>query len=172
MTLHLRERWRWGVRNLEIIDYDYAAIGMRYFNNNNLAGVVVDGKTDRVFPGKLQWELITGSPGSIVTIQDIVSNSQLWQRCVEDVCELVIPPISSFYVDDIFVFLPSCEGDVAIGMSGQALNFTPNTDPRSSSLTLAYVSSRYYGPPGWDVAHAEQLRAFSENPLVVTVANY
>jgi len=159
-----------------LVDYDPAAIGMTYFNNNNLAGVIVDGVPDNVTPGILQWELITGFQGSLVTIQDIVSSSQPWLRCVdrtvtnpEGVCTLVDPPISSFYLDDDSFSAPRCPDDFAIGRSGQTVSFTPDTDPRTSSFALAFVSSRYYGPPGWSVADAEQLRAFSENPLVATV---
>ncbi len=34
---------------------------------------------------------------------------------------------------------------------------------------MAFLSSRYYGPPSWTVADAQHFRAFSENPLVTTV---
>jgi hypothetical protein len=155
-----------------LVDYDPAAIGMTYFNNNNLAGVIVDGVPDNVTPGILQWELITGFQGSLVTIQDIVSTSQTWERCFGGPCEAsVIAPISSYYLDDDSFSDPTCPGDVAIGKSGQTVAFTPDTDPRTSSFAVAFVSSRHYGPPGWIVADAEQLRAFSENPLVTTVPN-
>jgi hypothetical protein len=168
-----------GLRNvLNLVDYDPAAIGMTYFNNNNLAGVIVDGVPDTVTPGTLQWELITGFHGSIVTNQDIVSSSQNWLRCINRTasdpvgdCEFLIPPISSYYLDDASYSEPLCPDDFAIGTSGQAVAFQPDTDPRTSSFTLEFVSSRYYGAPGWAVADAEQLRAFSENPLVTTVAN-
>jgi len=170
--------YHWGAHEtseaLQLVDYDPAAIGMTYFNNNNLAGVIVDGVPDSVTPGLLQWELITGFHGSLVTIRDVVSSTQNWQRCHPGgVCRLVIPLISSYYLDDDSFPEQLCPGpgDVAIGTSGQALAFTPNTDPRSTSFRLALESSRYYGPPGWTVADAEQLRAFSENSLVTTVAD-
>jgi hypothetical protein len=161
----------------ELVDYAPAAVGMTYFNNNNLAGVLVDGVPDSVTPGILQWELITGFQGSLVTIQDIASSSPIWQRCrnrtaenPEGICESVIPPISSYYLDGVFSE-PLCLGDVAIGTSGQTLAWTPDTDPRTSSFAVAFVSSRYYGPPSWRVADAEQFRVFRENPLVTTVPN-
>ncbi len=142
---------------------------MTYFNNNNLAGVIVDGVPDNVTPGKLQWELITGIQGSLVTIQDVVSNRLTWAR---NNGEPVIPPISSYYRDDASYSEPLCPDDFAIGMSGQTTAFQPRTDPRQNTgIEVAFVSSRYYGPPGWTVADAEQLRAFSENPLVTTVPN-
>jgi hypothetical protein len=56
-------------------------------------------------------------------------------------------------------------------MSGQTVGFTPDTDPRTTSFELAFLSSLYYGSPGWTVADAEQLRAFSEDPLVTTLGN-
>jgi hypothetical protein len=86
---------------------------------------------------------------------------------------LVIPLISSYYLDDDSFPARLCTepGDLAIGTSGQMRAFTPYTDPRRTSFRLAMVSSRYYGPPGWTVADAEQLRAFSENSLVTTVAD-
>jgi hypothetical protein len=168
-----------GSRNvLELIDYDPAAIGMTYFNNNNLAGVIVDGVPDSVAPGILQWELITGFHGSIVTTRDIVSSGQNWLRCrnrtasnPEGDCELIVPPISSYYLDDASYSERLCPDDFAIGMSGQAVAMQPDTDPRTSSFELAFVSSRYYGAPGWAIADAEQISAFSENPLVPTVPN-
>ena len=99
-----------------------------------------------------------------------VSSSHIWQRC-EPICESVNPPISSYYLDDASYSEALCPDDFAIGMSGQTVDFTPDTDPRTTSFTLAFVSSLNYGPPGWTVADAEQLRAFSENPLVTTVPN-
>jgi len=139
------------------VDYDPAAIGMTYFNNNNTGGVIIDGVPDSVIPGVLRWELVSGSPGSLAIIQDLVSNFS--------------PNASSYYLDDASPVPPQCLGDAfAIGSSGQSIIGTiPDTDLRTSSNTLAWVSSRYYGPPGWSVADAEQLRAFSENPLAVTV---
>ena len=171
MALHWRVH-AVSTRVLELVDYDPAAIGMTYFNNNNLAGVIVDGVTDTVTLGVLQWELITGLHGSLVTIQDIVSTSQSWERCfgAPPPCpEPVNPPISSYYLDDASYSEPLCPGDFAIGTSGQTVAFTPDTDPRTTSFAVAFVNSRYYGPPGWTVANAQQLRAFSENPLVTTV---
>ena len=141
----------------DFVDYDPAAIGMTYSNNNNTGGVIIDGVPDSVIPGVLRWELVSGSPGSLAIIQDIVSNYS--------------PNASSYYLDDDSPVPPQCLGDAfAIGSSGPSFGgFFPDTDPRGSSNTLAWVSSRYYGPPGWSVADAEQLRAFSENPLAATV---
>ena len=138
------------------VDYNPAAIGMTYFNNYYTGGVIIDGVPDSIIPGVLRWELVSGSPGSLAIIQDIVSNYS--------------PSVSSYYLDDLSPVPPQCLGDAfAIGSSGQSIIAFPDTDPRTSSNTLAWVSSRHYGPPGWSVADAEQLRAFSENPLVATV---
>ena len=63
MALHWRVHGH-AEKILELANYDPAAIGMTYFNNNNLAGVIVDGVPDTVTPGILQWEL---SPGRSVT---------------------------------------------------------------------------------------------------------
>ena len=135
-------------------DYDPAAIGMAYFNNNNTGGVAIDGRPDSVIPGVLRWELVSGSPGSLVIIQDLVTDFLLFE--------------SSYYLDDFY--RQQCAGDAfAIGSSGQSIGGIPDTDPRTSSNPLAWVSSRYYGPPGWSVADADQFRAFSDNPLVATV---
>jgi len=154
----------WRVHNIgatfrNVVDYDPAAIGMTYFNNNNTGGVIIDGTPDSVIPGVLEWELVSGSPGSLVIIHDLVTS---------------FPSLltSSYYLDDDSPVEPQCTGDAfAIGSSGPTIAGTPNTDPRATSNTLAFVSSRFYGSPGWTVADAEQLRAFSENPLVTTVAN-
>jgi len=152
----------WRVHNIgatfrNFVDYDPAAIGMTYFNNNNTGGVIIDGVPDSVIPGVLEWELVSGSPGSLVIIHDLVTS---------------FPSLltSSYYLDDASPVEPQCTGDAfAIGSSGPTIAGTPNTDPRDTSNTLAFVSSRFYGSPGWAVADAEQLRAFSENPLVTTV---
>jgi len=178
MVLHWRVHGG-GSRNVvNLVDYDPAAIGMTYFNNNNLAGVIVDGVPDTVTPGTLQWELNTGFHGSIVTVHDTISSGQTWLQCINRTesdpvgdCEWLIPPISSYYLDDASYSEPLCPDDFAIGTSGPAVAFQPDTDPRTSSVEVAFVSSRYFGPPGWTVADAEQLRAFSEDPLVTTVAN-
>ena len=152
----------WRVHALEssafvFVDYNPAAIGMTYFNNYYTDGVIIDGVPDSVIPGVLRWELVSGSPGSLAIIQDLVSNFS--------------PNASGYYLDDDSPVPPQCLGDAfAIGSSGQSISgFIPDTDPRTSSNTLAWVSSRHYGPPGWSVADAEQLRAFSENPLVATL---
>jgi hypothetical protein len=148
-----------GATFFNFVDYDPAAIGMTYFNNNNTGGVIIDGVPDSVIPGVLEWELVSGSPGSLVIIHDLVTS---------------FPSLltSSYYLDDASPVEPQCTGDAfAIGSSGPTIAGTPNTDPRVTSNTLAFVSSRFYGSPGWAVADAEQLRAFSENPLVTTVAN-
>ena len=119
---------------------------------------MIVGVPDSVIPSVLEWELVSGSPGSLVISHDLVTSFPS------------LPASSSYYLDDDSPVEPQCSGDAfAIGSSGPTIASIPRTDPRNTSNTLAFVSSRYYGPPGWSVADAEQLRAFSENPLVVTV---
>ena len=116
---------------LVFADYDPAAIGMAYFNNNNTGGVVIDGVPDSVIPGVLRWELVSGSPGSLVIIQDFVTNFSFGQA-------------SSYYLDNDSI-IGQCAGDAfAIGSSGQLFVLIPDTDPRTSVNTMAWVSSRYY----------------------------
>ncbi len=51
---------------LDFFDYGPAAVGMRYHNDLNPAGVPIDGVPDLVAAGPLGWELVTGPQGSLV----------------------------------------------------------------------------------------------------------
>ena len=128
IVLHWRVHAVRGFTVFVFVDYDPAAIGMTYFNNNNTGGVIIDGVPDLVIPGVLRWELVSGSPGSLAIIQDLVSNFSL--------------NASSYYLDDDSPVPPQCLGDAfAIGSSGQSIiAFIPDTDLRTSSNTLAWVA--------------------------------
>ncbi len=45
---------------MSFMDYSAAASGMTYRNNNNLAGVTINGVADSVTPGALTWESVDG----------------------------------------------------------------------------------------------------------------
>ena len=48
---------------MSFLDYSAAATGMTYRNNNNLAGVTIDGVADAVAAGQLTWESVDGAAG-------------------------------------------------------------------------------------------------------------
>src|SRR5207249_980585 len=50
---------------MDFFDYSPAAAGMIYRNDLNPAGVVIDGSTDRITPGQMQWEMVTGPQGTM-----------------------------------------------------------------------------------------------------------
>lgn len=90
---------------VSFVDYSPQAIGMTYMNNNNPAGVTVDGKPDKVKPGPLAWEMIFGKQGSLATIYH---------------ADVSVPvKVTSYYNDDAETSIRQVSGDKAsIGASG------------------------------------------------------
>jgi hypothetical protein len=134
---------------LDYFDYSPAASGMRYANNRNRSGVVVDGQPDAVTAGKPDWELLAGAQGSIIHTHRLQTNLSL--------------QVTNHYLDDSTPAEAQCTGDdTAYGASGPWVSGAiADTDPRSgTSNTLRSVRSLTYRPPGATVADAD--RTFAE----------
>jgi hypothetical protein len=144
----------------DFIDYSPAAAGMTFHDNNNLAGLAIDGVPDTFTPGALDWQLVTGVQGSVTMAAKFVTD---------------IPGFvnTSTYEDDTTPSGTQCTGDAfAYGASGVRIEGTganlPNTDPVNPS-PKNFTATRfiYYDAPGLTVADAQKRRAWALNPLGV-----
>lgn len=144
---------------MSLFDYSKEAEGMTYFNNNAVAGVVIDTLKDEVAQGPLHWELVTGKQGSLAILHSI---------------ETSIPglELSGHYEDDFSPQHRQCTGDpIARGASGPVIaSELPDTDPRSSEETLTLRRTLYYGAPDLDPADVEQFMGWRDEPLEVTAS--
>ena len=149
----------------DFIDYSPAAVNMTFYDNNNLAGLLIDGMTDTFTAGALQWQLVTGAQGSVTSAAQFVTN---------------IPGFlnTSTYEDDTTPSGTQCTGDAfAYGASGVRIEGSgaslPNTDPIVGSASN-FTATRfiYYDAPGLSVADAQQRRAWALNPLGAIVNDW
>jgi hypothetical protein len=145
----------------DYFDYSAAASGMRYANNHNRNGVVVDGSPDAVTAGPLGWELVAGSQGSVIQTHRLETN---------------IPSlrVTSHYVDDTTPDEAQCTGDAAAyGTSGTWIDgIVPDTDPRTGTPNvLRFRRSLTYHSPGATVAAAELAFGRVVYPLTATAGN-
>lgn len=161
-------------------DYSAAAAGMTYRNQENPAGVPVDGSPDVLEqpdtsdfgPGKVFWEQLVGPQGSVSTVASVRTT-------------LPSPSFGSYYLDDTAVPLTGnrrqCAGDgVSYGASGFGIlgPVTPNTDPRLHVDPLTEVNSltvervRYFGSPQDGAATATALADRVRLPLRVASAKF
>jgi hypothetical protein len=161
-------------------DYSAAAVGMTYRNQENPAGVPVDGTPDVLTqpetsdfdPGKVFWEQLVGPQGSVNTVASVETT-------------IPSPSFGSYYLDDDALPLTGdrrqCAGDgVSYGASGFGIlgPVTPNTDPRlhvdpltePNSLTLDRV--RYFGSPQDGAATAAGFADRVRLPIRATSAKF
>jgi hypothetical protein len=142
----------------DFIDHAPAAAQMTLYDNNNAGGVLIDGMPDAFAAGTLDWQLVTGSQGSVTMVPQFST----------DVAGFTV---TSTYEDDAGTPTPQCTGDTsAYGASGVKLEGTggvlPNTDPAAMPFaTLTATRVIYYDGPGLTVADAEQRRTWATNPL-------
>ena len=148
---------------MDFMDYSPDAIGMSYYNNSNLSGVLIDGVPDGVAAGAIEWELVQGAQGSLVIASRLDT-------------DMPDPSHASYYLDDADPSVTQCTGDqYAYGSSGMWVNHSiPNTDPFVTPPVYRFevAQTHYYGPPGLTVADAEQRKACAEDPLVPTFASW
>ena len=78
--------WYWRCHALEygimdLWDYSPDAAGMRYYNDLNLEGVLVDGQPDTVKTGPIRWEMLTGDQGTLIIAFSITTDIDgFWWR--------------------------------------------------------------------------------------------
>lgn len=145
---------------MDFLDYSPAATGMTYRNNNNLAGVTIDGVPDSVTAGSVEWELVTGPQGSLIMVGVLET----------DIAGLAP---TSYYLDDTTPPVTQCTGDAfAYGSSGSWIaQGIPNTDPRNPpAYFLTTTRVIYYGAPGMTAAGAEKRKEWVASPLSVTAS--
>lgn len=148
---------------MDFYDYSEQAQGMTYTNNNNKAGVLVDGNMDELLAGKLDWELLTGDQGTLF-MQHIFQT------------HLSSQGVSSYYLDDKNPDIPQCTGDqLAIGSSGIMIQSPiSNTDVRLDEQAPVFKlvrASYFYGPD--QKKNIPELQTINKNnPVQVKVNNF
>jgi hypothetical protein len=133
---------------VDYFDYSPAASGMRYANDRNRNGVVVDGQPDTLTAGRQNWELLSGSQGSVIQTHRLETNISSLQGASG----------TNYYLDDSTPAEAQCTGDaVSYGASGPWINQTiADTDPRSGSTNvLRSRRSLTYLAPGATAAAAD-----------------
>ena len=140
-TIYLRVHGIPGV--MSFLDYSAAATGMTYRNNNNPAGVTIDGLADAVNPGTLTWESVDGPQGGL-------TNVHTWSTTV------AASKFTSFYRD--LASPPAgqtpCQGDAGFyGASGPFINGTINdtNEPANGSAPAERLSGTrtiFFDAPG------------------------
>ncbi|HEV7733931.1 MAG TPA: hypothetical protein VGR62_17305 [Candidatus Binatia bacterium] len=137
---------------VETWDYAATATGMTYTNNNNLAGVIVDGLPDAVAGGELAWESLTGPQGTLVHVHGLETNFGVAR--------------GSAYEDDVTPS-PQCTGDgVAYAASGPSVfSFSfPDTSFDTGNFLTATRTVLYDAPGASGAALAQR----ALNPLSIT----
>jgi hypothetical protein len=128
---------------MSFLDYSAAAAGMTYRNNNNLAGVTVDGTADSVAAGPLTWESVDGAQGTLTSVHT-------WSTTV------AASKFTSFYRD--LASPPAgqtpCQGDSGFyGASGPYVNGSiGSTDEPSNGAApadrLTATRTLFFDAPG------------------------
>lgn len=164
MTTFLRVHALPGV--VDYLDWSEAATGMRYYSNLFPAGATIDGLPDNVPAGQLQWELVTGEQGSLITTYTIQTNMPTFNN-------------SSFYLDSFAPPQPPCSGDGQIyGASGTFIYPLECTDiaraavdpqhcPIAYNLALTRVIT--YADPNQSPETALLRYTQSQTPLTYTI---
>ena len=112
---------------MSFLDYSAAATGMTYRNNNNLAGVTIDGVADSVTAGPLTWESVDGAQGALTSVHT-------WSTTV------AASKFTSFYRD--LASPPAgqtpCQGDGGFyGASGPYVNGSINSTDEPANGSAA-----------------------------------
>ncbi|MEM1053918.1 MAG: T9SS type A sorting domain-containing protein [Bacteroidota bacterium] len=146
---------------LDVMDYSEAATGMTYRANTTPEGVVIDADPDSDVRGgsPLEWEVVSGAPGTLVIRHDIQTSANL------------TPTL--FWADNDVNPPIQCTGDeVALGQSGPWFDQSiPNTDPRlGSHADLVATRIMRLSPEPLPEAEVETLLAAMAAPLAVTVS--
>jgi hypothetical protein len=147
---------------MDFFDYSPDATGMTYYNDLNTSGVAINGVPDSVALGALQWQMVTGTHGSLMMASSLTTNIT------------GLAP-TSYYLDDSTPGVVQCTGDAfAYGSSGAMINQTiPCTDPaHGCSEFLRGVTTIYYAGPGVTVGEAESLNEQAKTPLTYATAPF
>lgn len=141
---------------MDLFDYSTAAHGMTYRNSLNQSGATLDGTPDSLVPGESSWEQLSGAPGTITHVHDLVTS---FPRTV-----------STYHLDDTTPADPQCTGDSTAATTGPNITSSiPCTDPAlACTATLRGRRTIFYEGPGGDAETATAHRASVTLPVVAT----
>ncbi len=145
-----------------LYDYSPDATGMIYRSSAETSGVLVDGTPDVAATGAIDWEMVTGPQGSLVSAFRFDTD---------------IPGFTwtSYYSDDAATSVVQCTGDASeYATSGPFIDRNiPNTDPRRGAANILVLERIVtYDPPGLTLADAELRRDRAQTPLGVDVFDF
>jgi hypothetical protein len=147
---------------MDFWDYSPSASGMRYTNDRNLAGVVIDGSPDTLASGAPLWEKVGGPQGTVTHIERTITNISGLSR-------------TNYYLDDATDPNPvtQCTGDAyAYGSSGSYVTSPiPVTDPHlGDAKSLQGRDSIFYEAPAQPVTLAQKHNNQIRHPLNYSVS--
>ena len=161
MTFYIRAHPVSGV--MFLYDYERTVEGLKYYNDLNLDGVLIDGSPDTVIAGEIKWEMVSGPPGTLIMSHYVETDIDPF-------------PYTSYYSDDInHQVTPCTSGDgYEYGVSGIWRNADlPNTDPKLGSYNiLNFHRSLIYEAPDQSVELAEKHDQQIRHPLVTSLSPY
>jgi hypothetical protein len=153
----------------DAFDYSPAAFGMAYRNNLNPSGVIIDGQTDTVNIGVLNWEQISGTQGTISIVHRTITNMTSTDGY-----------LLSYYNDNAANPASNCTGDgQAWGTSGVGIHFnngTVCTDPLNGCAVvgLRYITTKrtiYIDAPNGSSTTASNYDNKLNNSLSVSISS-
>lgn len=150
---------------MDFFDFSPAASGMTYTNDQNTAGVTVDGVPDTVSATVPAWEKVDGPQGALTSVESFTTS-------------FAAPTTRSYYLDDSTPAAGAetqCTGDAqAFGSSGSwVTSAIPCTDPGTAcSDTLVGNRTMYFESPGRSTADATLSNNRVKSPLTTTFSAY
>ncbi|MEO1256891.1 MAG: 3-coathanger stack domain-containing protein, partial [Bacteroidota bacterium] len=164
----------------DAFDLNSNAIGMNFSNDQNTTGVTIDGNRDQLNKDNPnEWELITGSQGSIVATYTFDTDLQLGTEGEYD--QGLVEGFVAAYQSDLGPAEPrECTGDEeSYNASGFCLRTKECTDrrydfddgPNCAPQFVRYfdqIRYHYMLPPQTTQAEAIQYASFAKNPLNAT----
>lgn len=152
----------------DVLDFNQNAVGMTYYNDQNPAGVAVNGVQDSIVTtAPNQWELHTGPQGSIAGSYVFQTNIILGTESL----------VEAYYDDGGVNARHRCTGDArAYGSSGFHLLTGVCTDRWRSDAGCGSAAKDFAGfrymyllPPGVTPADAAGYRTQALNPVVASI---
>jgi hypothetical protein len=143
-------------------DYSAEAAGMRRYSNLDPVAFVVDGAPEDASRGELEWEVLRGAQGTLVTAYGVVSD---------------VPHLrpTSYYADEAPAGHPQCTGDESVYGAGgpRLLDPLPNTDPgRGDAYVLQALRHQLYEAPSLPLDGADAFVDAVARPLLVHTEPY
>lgn len=160
----------------DVFDMTPAASGMTYYNDQNLSGVIVNGTQDVITTtNPNQWELYTGSQGTLAVTYDYQTDIILG-TLAEVIAMTAEGALEAYYDDRGNPAGHTCTGDgSAYGSSGFHLVTAICTDRRRNDATCGLSAKNFVGkrfhyllPPAATVANAIAYKDYALNPITTT----